>query len=409
MQRFLSRRRLTIGAGAIVILLLGVAFWPSATTVDMGEASIGPMVLTIDEEAKTRVRETYIVSAPVAGRLLRVDVEPGDQATAADTVVARMLPANPDILNVRAKDQADANLRAAEAALVMAQSELRKGDADLDLAAIELERTRKLFETETVSQARLDLHERQWKAARAGREMAKAAVAMRQADLESATAMMMSFAEGQKRAIATNPHPRESIPITAPISGQILRVMQESETIVAAGAPLLEIGDTSNDLEIVAELLSTDAVQIAKGNRVIIEKWGGGENFSGVVELVEPWGFTKFSALGVEEQRVNAIINITDASDIQSKLGHGFRVEARIVIWEDSDALIIPSSALFRHDDQWAVFLVSRGRARINNVDVLQNNGIDAAISNGIEDGQKVVLYPSSELSDGARVKQRNM
>ena len=216
------------------------------------------------------------------------------------------------------------------------------------------------------------------------------------------------FPESQKLALSTNPHPRESIPLIAPISGQVLRVIQESETTLQAGTPVLEIGDVSNDLEIIAELLSTDAVQIEPGQRVIVEKWGGGEAIDAVVERIEPWGFTKFSALGVEEQRVNAIIQFTEPIGAREGLGHGYRVEARIVTWEDDDALIIPSSALFREQNDWAVFQVVRGKALLTKVDVAQNNGIEAAITGGLEDGATIILYPGSDLVDGARVKARD-
>ena len=375
--------------------------------MDMGKAATGPMLVTIDEEAKTRVRDAYIISAPVSGRLLRVEVEPGDEVEATLSVVARMLPANPDILNVRAEEQAEAAVRGAMAALELSNAEARKAAADFSLAEAELQRTRQLFQSNTVAQARVDRDERSWRIAQAALETSKASVAMRQAELDNANALLMSFSDSQKMAMSTNPHPRESIPLTAPISGQILQVMQESETTLVAGAPILEIGDITNDLEVVAELLSTDAVQIAAGDRVIIEKWGGGDELHGVVERVEPWGFTKFSALGVEEQRVNTIIRFSDLTQDPQMLGHGYRVEARIVVWEDENALTIPASALFRENDQWAVFEVRGGRARLTQVDVSQNNGIEAAITNGLEDGATLILYPGSELTEGARVTAR--
>ncbi len=408
MGKLLSRQRLMVGAAAIVALIFAATFWPSATPVDMGKAKIGPMLVTIDEEAKTRVRDAYIVSAPVSGRLLRVEVEPGDEVTAGVSVVARMLPANPDVLNVRAEEQAEAAVRGAKAALDFAQAQARAAAADFDLAQTELERTRQLFASQTVAQARLDRDERNWRAAGAAVETSKAAVAMREADLENAEALLLSFSDSQKLAMSTNPHPRESIPLNAPISGKILQVMQESETTLAAGMPILEIGDITNDLEVFAELLSTDAVQIAPGNHVLIEKWGGGDELYGVVERVEPWGFTKFSALGVEEQRVRTIIQFAENTIEPESLGHGYRVEARIVIWEDDDALIIPSSALFRENDRWSVFEVKRGKARLTQVDVAQNNGIEAAIAGGLEDGATIILYPGSELVNGESVTARN-
>ena len=198
-----------------------------------------------------------------------------------------------------------------------------------------------------------------------------------------------------------------TIPITAPISGRVLRVMQESETTLAAGQPILEIGDVSNDLEVLAELLSSDAVQVEPGDEVIIDNWGGGEPLSGVVDRVEPWGFTKFSALGVEEQRVNTIIRFSDPLSDRSALGHGYRVEVRIVTWEDDDALTVPSAALFRQGGEWSVFIVEEGRARIVPVDVARNNGQLAALVNGPGEGTEVILYPSDTLVEGVRVERR--
>jgi HlyD family secretion protein len=184
--------------------------------------------------------------------------------------------------------------------------------------------------------------------------------------------------------------------------------MQESETTVAAGQPILEIGNVSKDLEIVAELISTDAVQIAAGDRVIIDNWGGDTPLNGVVERVEPWGFTKFSALGVEEQRVNTIIRFVDPLDVRTGLGHGYRVEARIVVWESDGALTVPSSALFRHNGDWAVFAVSGGKAKLCLVEIGHNNGKLAEITDGLSEDAVVILYPGPDLSNGARVERRS-
>ena len=219
----------------------------------------------------------------------------------------------------------------------------------------------------------------------------------------------MTPTEADAKAAGTNPHPQTSIPLRAPISGRILRVIQESETVLPAGTPILEIGDPLGDLEIVAELLSTDAVKVSPGDRVIVDKWGGDDPLEGRVEKIEPWGFTKYSALGVEEQRVNAVIQFSGPEDARVKLGHGFRVEARIVIWESEDALAIPSSAVFRHGDQWAVFAVDKERARLHIIDAGRNNGIMTEVRSGLEDGDSIILYPGNRVRDGARVKQREL
>jgi HlyD family secretion protein len=195
--------------------------------------------------------------------------------------------------------------------------------------------------------------------------------------------------------------------LRAPISGQILRVIEESETVVAVGAPIVEIGDTAGDLEIIVELLSADAVKISPGDRVIINKWGGPAPLEGAVERIDPWGFTKFSALGVEEQRVNAIIKFTGDPAARERLGHGFRTEVKIVTWESENALKIPTSAVFRSGEDWAAFEVVRGRARLKKLQLGADNGTEAEIVSGLEEGDRIILYPGNQVVDGARVKER--
>ena len=199
------------------------------------------------------------------------------------------------------------------------------------------------------------------------------------------------------------------IPIYSPATGRVLRVMQQSEITLPVGAPILEIGNIDQDLEVLVELLSTDAVRVSPGDRVLIDNWGGPEALNGVVDRVDPLGFTKVSALGVEEQRVNTIIRFTDPKEQQKGLGHGFRVEARIVVWEDGNALTVPSSALFRDAKDWAVFVVEEGIARLRRVEIGRNNGIDAQVQSGLNIGERVILYPSSGLSEGSRVAQREI
>lgn len=407
MKGLKSRTAVIAAALAVVATFMLYAFWPRPLAVDLGAATREPMLVTIDEEAKTRVRDAYIVSAPVGGRLLRVDVEPGDEVVEGETVIARMTPTNPAVLDVRTEEQARAAVDAAQAALALAKAEMRRAAADADYARSELNRTRKLRETDTVSEAGLDRALRASRTADAALDTARAAVTMREADLDNARAMLMTPSEAEKKASGTNPHPQTSIPLRAPISGRILRVMQESETVMQAGAPILEIGDPLGDLEIVAELLSTDAVKVSPGDRVIIEKWGGEPALEGRVEKIEPWGFTKYSALGVEEQRVNAVIQFSGPEDSRERLGHGFRVEVRIAIWENDNALTIPSSAVFRSGDRWAVFAVERGRARQRIIEAGRNNGIVTEITGGLDEGAAIILYPGNRVNDGARVKQR--
>ncbi|MEP2531299.1 HlyD family efflux transporter periplasmic adaptor subunit [Shimia sp.] len=403
-----SRRVLTIAATVLVAAGLAAAFWPQPMLVDTGDVRRGAMIKTVDEEARTQVRDPYVVSTPIAGRLMRVELEPGDYVEAGKTVVARMLPTNPSALDIRTREQARAAIQAAEAALRVANADLNKAMADRDLSNEDLKRARKLFDQDTISQAALDRAVSTRKSAEATVDTARAAISMRIADLNNARARLISF-DDQGVYDAGKSAEAPPIALPSPITGRVLRVIQRSETTLAAGAPILEVGDTQSDLEVVVELLSTDAVQVSKGDRVIIANWGGPGDLQGEVERIDPWGFTKYSALGVEEQRVNAVIAFTDTPEKRATLGHGFRVETRIVVWEATDTLIVPSSALFRQDGEWAVFVMSAdGRAMLRSVAPGRNNGIDAQILEGLEAGETVVLYPSAGLTDGAKIARRS-
>lgn len=404
----LSRNAIMLVFASVIVLALIYAVWPKPLVVDMVAPERGRMTVTIDEEARTRVRDAYVVSAPIAGRLMRVEVEPGDEVLGGETVIANMLANPPSALDVRTREQARAGVNAAAAALRVSRADLNSALADQDLADAELARYRTLSASGSAAQRLLDQAERAKRSADARVDTAKAAISMREAELANARARLIEFDQSSgssgSEAVAG-----EMIPLSAPISGRVLRVLQESEMTVSPGQPILEIGDTSNDLEVVSELLSTDAVQVEAGDQVIIDKWGGDEPLHGIVERVEPWGFTKFSALGVEEQRVNTIIRFADPLEDRSALGHGYRVEVQIVIWQSEDALVIPSSALFRINGGWAVFAVRNGRATQVEVNALQSNGPQTAIAGDLSARDLIIPYPASELRHGARVKQRDV
>lgn len=408
MQKKLSRSLIQTTIAVFVGGFLTFAFWPRAIMVDMGTITRGPMMVTINEEGRTRVHDAFVLSTPVAGRLQRVEVLPGDRVSRGETIVAHMLPGNPEALDIRSHEQALTEVSAAEAALRLARAELNASMADHDLAEAEVERVRELREKAMASQVDLDRAVREIRAADAALSSAEAGIAMREAGLANARARLISFRDDGAQSTLSARLP-EAIPLRAPASGSVLRVLQESETTLPAGTPILEIGNIENDLEVLIELLSTDAVQVAKGDRVIFDDWGGPESLSGVVERVEPLGFTKFSALGVEEQRVNTIVHFTDTHEARRALGHGYRVEARIVVWEDDDALRVPSSALFRAQEAWAVFVVRDGRAQLRRVSIGYNNGISAQLIDGLVADDTVILYPSSALVDGDAVTQREL
>lgn len=407
MAKAKKRSRLIL-TGATVLLIAGaltVAFWPQPTMVDMGDVTRGSMQVTIDEEGRTRVRDAYVVSTPVAGQLQRVSVQPGDPVLRGETIVAHMRPTNPAALDVRTREQAQAAVTAAQAALRVARADLNAALANRDLADAELARTETLVERGISSRAALDSAQQGARVAQANVDTAEAAIAMREAEIANAQAQLIGFDD--PRLAAAIGTADDDIPLYAPSDGRILRVIQESETSLPAGTPIMEIGNIENDLEVVVDLLSTDAVQVTVGDPVIIADWGGPRTLAGEVIRVDPFGITQFSALGVEEQRVNAVIAFESPPQDYAGLGHGFRVETRIVVWQEDDILIVPASALFRSKGAWAVFVVVDGAAQLRTIEIGPNNGIEAQVTGGLSEGDRVVLYPSSGLTEGMSVEER--
>lgn len=407
-KRRRSRLVLGLAAAIVVAVVLAAAFWPRPRLVDMAPVRQGEMIVTVDETARTRVHEPYVVSAPVAGELQRVRVEPGDRVVGGETVVARMQPARPAALDLRTREQARAEVTAAEAALRVAEADLNAAIARRDYAAGELQRIRQLVEREISSKAALEQAEQEARVAQATVETAMAAIEMRRAEVRNARAQLIGFDDaGLARALLRDEPAEVTIPLKAPVDGTVLQVFRKSETTLPAGEAILEIGDVGTGLEVLAELLSSDAVQVTPGDRVMILGWGGAGILTGKVRRVEPYGFTKVSALGVEEQRVRTTIAFDDPAAAGRRLGDGYRVEVRIVVWDRPDAVMVPSSALFRHGEDWAVFRVEDGRARLQTVRVGRNNGHQAEVLDGLSPGQSVVLFPAAGLADGARVAQR--
>jgi HlyD family secretion protein len=381
------------GLGALLVAGLVWSFRPQPVPVDLAEVTRGPLAVTIDEEGETRVRDVFVLSAPVAGRMRRIDMEVGDEVVAGETVVAEIEPVDPTLLDARSATEARAQVRAAE--------------AELGFATRELERQRQLGQRGVVSARDLDAAEKAYRTARAALENARAALLARELLTERATARSRGAGAAKR-----DDSDCVCIPVLAPVPGRVLRIVRESAGVVQPGDPLVEIGDP-RDLEIVVDLLSADAVRVEPGQEVRIEQWGGGEPLHGRVHLVEPYGFTKVSALGIEEQRVNVIIRFTDPPEQWQRLGHGYRVEARIVLWRGEGVVKLSLSALFRahaHDGAesgWAVFVAERGRARLREVARGRHNGLEVEITAGLEPGQRVVLHPSDRVADGARIAER--
>ena len=399
----LARRRLIIWGGLFLAVAAGLvyAFRPQAVLVDLVTLSRAPMTVTIDEEGVTRVRDVYVVSAPVTGRALRIDSEVGDVVVADETVVARIEPIDPGFLDLRSRAQAEAAVKAASAALALARAELEQAEAELEFADTELARARRLRRDKTISERALEDAERLFRTRRAAVEMAKSEVEIRRFQLDNARAQLLSPVETVTRRDTC-----ECVPITAPVDGRILAIVHESEGVVNAGEPLVEVGDPG-DLEIVADFLSPDVVRIEPDPHVLIDAWGGAP-LTGKVRRVDPAGFTKVSALGIEEQRVNVVIDF-DASTLPARrLSHGYRVEVRVVLWQDDDALKLPLTALFRDGGRWAVYAEEGGRARLRHVEIGHRNRREVEIVGGLEEGARIVQHPGSQVIEGARIAGRS-
>jgi len=397
-------RRLVLWGVLALALLAGLAyaFRPQPVPVDLVRVERGPMLETVDEEGETRVRDVFVLSAPVGGRLRRIELDVGDEVISDQTVVAQIEPADPGFLDVRSESEAQAAVQAAESALELARAELDEAEAELEFALAEHKRAHQLIPGETISQRALDEAERAFKTRRAAVATTLARLRMREFELEQARARLMSPIETQ-----TLHGKCECVPITAPVGGRILRLLRESEGVIQAGDPLVEIGDP-RDLEIVADLLSAEAVRVEPGQKVIIDEWGGGAPLAGVVRRIEPYGFTKVSALGIEEQRVNVIMDFADPPARWQRLGHGYRVEVRIVLWEGAEVLKVPLTALFRDGIQWALFVAEAGRARRRHVELGHRNDLETEITRGVEAGAQVVLHPSDRIADDTLIAPRD-
>ncbi len=397
-----NTKRIVIWAavGGIIVIALALSFVPRPVMVDLVEVQPGPLVVTLDEEGETRVHDVYTLSAPVAGRVQRIDWHVGDPVTANETVLAQIEPGDPSFLDPRSEAQARAAIQAAEAARKLARAAVNDAEAQYDFARAEYARMQELIVDGSVSKRDLDSAERDNKARRAGLDTARAALQVRDYELEVARAQLVSPLETQESSGDC-----ECIPIKAPVSGRILQIADRSERVVREGDTLMQIGDPG-DLEIVVDYLSMDAVKIEAGQRVIIDNWGGAQPLEGRVRLVEPFGFLKISALGIEEQRVNVIIDFASDEGWQ-RLGHGYQVESRVVLWEADEILGVPLTALFRVGDGWAVFVEEDGRARLRHVETGQRNGLIAEIRTGLKIGDKVIAHPSDRVTDGVRVASR--
>lgn len=398
-RNFLRPGPLVISAliAAVVIAALYLAIRKPPYQVDVAEVTQGPMTVTIDDEGETRVHDLFVVAAPINGRLTRIELEPGDPVIAGQTVVARMTPVDSDFLDPRTEGRVRAQVQALDAMVASSSMRIEQARVARDLAIQQQARVEALFNRGFATRAALDSANALISSARAAYSEATRATEAARFDRDAARANLVT---------PNSPRgSRGTLDVRAPTSGTVMRLPQESEATVAAGTPLVEIGDPRK-LEIVTDLLSADAVRLPPGARVLIDNWGGTAPLNGRVRRIEPFGFTKISALGVEEQRVNVIIVITDPPKKWAKLGHGYRVIIRAVEWESTNAQQLPISSLFRDRGKWAVFAVQNDRARLVPVTIGRMNDEQAELLSGLRKGAVVILHPSEKISDYARVKR---
>jgi HlyD family secretion protein len=390
-----------MGLVLATLILIGVAWfaWPRPIPVDLADVARGPMEVNVDDEAKTRVRNIYTVSAPLAGKVLRSPRRVGDEVVADESIVAAMQPAMPSFLDVRSREELQAVVYATEAAVKFGEAEVRRIEAALDYSRTELDRAQTLFRTSAIAAKVLDKARFDAQTNEAALASAKAQLDVRRHEHHNATARLMDPGS------AAPQNPNCCIQIAAPVSGRVLKISQESEAVVQAGAPLLEIGNP-RDLEIVADLLSSDAVQIAAGASVRIDGWGG-RSIQGRVARVDPAGFAKVSALGIEEQRVRTTIDLVDPPEVWAQLGHDYRVVVHVTTWSANEVLTVPVGALFRKGEDWAVFTIRDGRARTTIVQIGRRNNRVAQVLSGLSTGDRVVLHASDRIAEGVAVLAR--
>lgn len=390
MKKWVKRALLAL----LVLGLAGAIIWayrPRPVAVDVEEVTRGALEVTVTEPGKTRVKDRYVISTPLGGELERVTLQPGDMVEEGE-VIARLGSLEPPLLDVRSRAQADAQVRAAAAARQQAEAGLERARAGLEFARAEAERQRKLAAAGSIPARSLEraLFEERTRA----QEVASARSAVRIAEQQ------LEMARVARSRLERRPQEQEHLEIRAPVRGWVLRVMQESGGTVAPGMPLMEIGDPEA-LEVVVDVLSQDAVRIEPGAHVSIERWGGGSPLMGRVKRVEPSAFTRVSALGVEEQRVNVIVALEDPVEQRRALGDGYRVQARITLWEDEEVVQVPESALFRYGEEWAVFLAEEGRVRLRPVKLGQRSGTQAQVLDGLAPGDKVIVHPGDNVRAG--------
>jgi HlyD family secretion protein len=396
-----QRRRRLPWILAALLLLGGLVygFWPEAVRVDSVRVQRGSLSVTVNDDGETRIREKYVVSSPMTGQLLRVQLHPGDEVTATKTIIAQIVPSVPSLLDSRTRAELEARVRAAEAEKMKADADLESAHHLDGLAQHSLERATQLIATASIAPQEMDEIEHQAAVAKANVRAAEFMVKVKSFEEQQARVAL------ERIQISENEDPSSTITLLAPTDGRVLRVLREDMGVVPVGTPIVEIGDVF-DLELVLDILSTEAIRIKPGNRIDIVHWGGSETLHAIVRRVEPAAFLKVSALGVEEKRVNVIADFVEPISQREGIGDGFRVEAKIIVAETpADSLKVPSGVLFRDGEDWYGYRVRGGRARSTKLEIGLTNGMETEIRSGLDESDLVIVYPTDQVRDGVRVQ----
>ena len=393
----LVRRSLPwLGVLALAALIIW-GLWPKPITIETGAAVRGPLTVRVAEEGKTRVRNRFVVAAPVAGKMGRVVLKPGDEVKAGETLLTTIEPVASPLLDPRARAQAEAVVSMREAASKQAAEILEAHRAALKMADSDRDRMRAVTRPGSLSDS--------------ARDQMEADSAMKGAELRAAefSLQVTDYELAQARAALARPAavtPGNQIEVKSPVSGRVLKVMQESETVVTPGSQILENGEPG-DIEIEAEILSRDAVAIQPGDAVEVEQWGGETPLKGRVRRIEPAAFTKISALGVEEQRVVVLTDLLELPAAAKSLGDRYRVEVRVAVWHTDEALIVPAGALFREGNIWKTYVFREGTARLTAIGAGHSDGRFTEVLSGLTAGDEVLLHPPDTVKDGISVIKR--
>ncbi len=383
----------------IVVAALAYGLKPQPALVETAVIEKGQFQVTINEEGITRVKDRYVISAPVSGYVRRIDLDIGDTVE-KQQILTQLEPLRSNVLDPRNRAEAEARVAAANSALLVAQQQAEAAKVDADFANQEFERKQKLKAKGFISEEELHASQTEKRRADAVLRSARFSVDVAKYDLQAANTLLQ-YSAAQK----TDGVLREHVPIESPVNGSVLSIHRKSEGVVNAGTPLLEVGDPAA-LEVAVDVLSFDAVNIAPGMEVSLQRWGG-DSIKGAVRVVEPVGFTKVSALGVEEQRVWVIVDLVSPRDQWQRLGDGYRMDATFLVWQADNVVIAPNASLFRLNNEWQVFKLVDGEVQQQQVTVGKRNGLHAQILKGLAPGDEVVVHPDSELKDGGEVTVR--